>query len=94
MLLPYVEPVLTPFVSQLGFIFIFFCYPEPSGLSLEEIQVIYEHGFGVAKSREIRAEHKQARLSEQIGRRDSGTGSGDVGTGSIDEKYNNTYQKA
>ncbi|OXC62938.1 hypothetical protein AYX13_06928 [Cryptococcus neoformans] len=41
-----------------GLIFIYFCYPEPSGLSLEEIQIIYNYGFGVQKSREIRAEHK------------------------------------
>ncbi|KAK4687484.1 MFS transporter, SP family, solute carrier family 2 (myo-inositol transporter), member 13, partial [Tremellales sp. Uapishka_1] len=42
-----------------GLVFIFFCYPEPSGLSLEEIQIVYTHGFGVAKSREIRREHKE-----------------------------------
>ena len=47
-----------------GLIFIFFCYPEPSGLSLEEIQEIYKYGFGVAKSREIRAEHKRAMLEQ------------------------------
>ncbi|ORY30772.1 general substrate transporter [Naematelia encephala] len=52
-------------ISFLGLIFIFFCYPEPSGLSLEEIQVIYEYGFGVAKSRQIRAEHKAAQLEER-----------------------------
>jgi SP family myo-inositol transporter-like MFS transporter 13 len=50
-----------------GLVFIFFCYPEPSGLSLEEIGEIYKYSFGVAKSREIRAEHKRARL-QQTGR--------------------------
>ncbi|WVR05560.1 hypothetical protein IAU60_002579 [Kwoniella sp. DSM 27419] len=48
-----------------GLVFIFFCYPEPSGLSLEEIQTVYEHGFGVAKSREIRREHKLAQESQR-----------------------------
>ena len=43
-----------------GLIFIYFCYPEPSGLSLEEIALVYQYGFGVAKSREIRKEHTRA----------------------------------
>ncbi|KAJ9109092.1 Myo-inositol transporter 1A [Naganishia friedmannii] len=48
-------------ICALGLVFIFFCYLEPSGLSLEEIQICYEHGFGIAKSREIRREHALAR---------------------------------
>jgi SP family myo-inositol transporter-like MFS transporter 13 len=48
-----------------GLIFIYFCYPEPSGLSLEEIQEIYKYGFGVAKSREIRMQHKVAQDEER-----------------------------
>jgi hypothetical protein len=36
-------------------------------LSLEEIQVIYQYGFGVRKSREIRAEHKLARQNKAHG---------------------------
>lgn len=48
-------------ICALGFIFIFALYPEPSGLSLEEIETIFEYGFGVAKSREIRSKHKEAR---------------------------------
>ena len=48
-----------------GLIFIFYCYPEPSGLSLEEISVVYQYGFGVAKSREIRAAHKAAVASQR-----------------------------
>ncbi|KAJ9128194.1 Myo-inositol transporter 1A [Naganishia onofrii] len=48
-------------ICALGLVFIFFCYLEPSGLSLEEIQVCYKYGFGIAKSREIRKEHALAR---------------------------------
>lgn len=51
-------------ICAAGLIFIYFCYPEPSGLSLEEIQVIYTYGFGVRKSREIRAAHKAALLNQ------------------------------
>lgn len=56
-------------ICLLGLIFIFFCYPEPSGLSLEEIQEIYKYGFGVKRSKEIRAEHKaaQAHVRAQAG---------------------------
>ncbi len=43
----------------------FFCYPEPSGLSLEEISIVYQYGFGIAKSREIRAAHKAAKQEVQ-----------------------------
>jgi SP family myo-inositol transporter-like MFS transporter 13 len=53
-------------ICLLGLVFIFFCYLEPSGLSLEEIQVCYEHGFGIRKSREIRQEHALAQ--KQINR--------------------------
>jgi len=52
--------VIVADVYQAGLVFIFYCYPEPSGLSLEEISVVYQYGFGVAKSREIRAAHKAA----------------------------------
>lgn len=51
---------------QAGLIFIYFCYPEPSGLSLEEIQVVYEYGFGVKKSEEIRAAHKAAQANRDV----------------------------
>lgn len=44
---------------------VIFCYPEPSGLSLEEIQEIYKYGFGIRKSSEIRAAHKVARQKHQ-----------------------------
>jgi len=54
-------------ICALGLVFIYFCYPEPSGLSLEELQEVYKDGFGVNKSKEIRRNHKlalQARREE------------------------------
>jgi SP family myo-inositol transporter-like MFS transporter 13 len=71
-------------ICTAGLIFTYFCYPEPSGLSLEEIQVIYKYGFGVGKSREIRAAHKQAMLNHDHGRTD--TLDSPIGGQSIDDK--------
>jgi SP family myo-inositol transporter-like MFS transporter 13 len=47
-------------ICALGFVFIYFFYLEVSGLSLEEVQECYKHGFGIRKSKEIRAAHKLA----------------------------------
>lgn len=46
-------------ICVLGLIFIFCCYPEPAGLSLEELEEVFRSGFGVRKSKEIRQRHKQ-----------------------------------
>ncbi|KAM0747992.1 general substrate transporter [Meredithblackwellia eburnea MCA 4105] len=48
-------------ICTLGFVFVIFCYPEVTGLSLEEIGVIFQHGFGIKKSQEIRASHRVAK---------------------------------
>ncbi len=47
-------------ICLVSLVFIFFCYPETSGLSLEELQEVYRHGFGVAESKRIRHAHKDA----------------------------------
>lgn len=47
-------------ICLLSLIFIYFCYPETSGLSLEELQEVYRYGFGVKRSQEIRRMHKEA----------------------------------
>ncbi|KAI9932438.1 hypothetical protein ASPWEDRAFT_46970 [Aspergillus wentii DTO 134E9] len=44
----------------LGWIAIIFCYPEVSGLTLEEIGEVFSHGFGVAYARELRKKHRSA----------------------------------
>jgi SP family myo-inositol transporter-like MFS transporter 13 len=41
-----------------GWLLIIFCYPEVSGLSLEEIGEVFHHGFGVSYARELRKKRK------------------------------------
>ncbi|KAM0755451.1 general substrate transporter [Meredithblackwellia eburnea MCA 4105] len=45
----------------LGFIAIYFMYPEPSGLSIEETGSLFDEGFGVKKSERLRKAHKALR---------------------------------
>ncbi|KAI5476101.1 MFS transporter, SP family, arabinose:H+ symporter [Pseudohyphozyma bogoriensis] len=47
-------------ITFLGLIFIYFTYPEPSGLTLEETATLFDEGFGVKKAQRLRAAHKQA----------------------------------
>lgn len=42
-----------------GLIFCVFCFPETAGLSLEEVRWVFEDGFGIRRSKELR-ERKQA----------------------------------
>lgn len=48
-------------ICVVGYIFVIFCYPEVAGLSLEEIEEIFKHGFGIKKSQAIRRAHKIAK---------------------------------
>ncbi|TIA79833.1 myo-inositol transporter [Aureobasidium pullulans] len=43
-----------------GWILIILCYPEVSGLTLEEIQDVFSHGFGVRYAKQQRKERKLA----------------------------------
>ena len=45
-------------ICGIGYILIYFCYPEVSGLTLEEIGEVFKHGFGVKYARELRKERK------------------------------------
>ncbi|KAJ5115145.1 hypothetical protein NUU61_000904 [Penicillium alfredii] len=45
-------------ICGLGYIWIYFFYPEVSGLVLEEIQEVFEHGFGVKYASKLRKERK------------------------------------
>ncbi|OGM48349.1 putative MFS sugar transporter [Aspergillus bombycis] len=45
-------------ICGLGYIWIYFFYPEVSGLSLEEIKEVFKHGFGVRYARNLRKERK------------------------------------
>ncbi|KAF7596492.1 myo-inositol transporter [Aspergillus hancockii] len=41
-----------------GYIWLYFFYPEVSGLTLEEIKDVFKHGFGVQYARNLRKERK------------------------------------
>ena len=43
----------------LGWLFCLFCYPETAGLSLEEVQMVFQHGFGIKESERLRREKKE-----------------------------------
>jgi SP family myo-inositol transporter-like MFS transporter 13 len=45
-------------ICGLGYIWIYFFYPEVSGLVLEEVKEVFEHGFGVDYARQLRKERK------------------------------------
>ncbi|KAL3477094.1 general substrate transporter [Aspergillus californicus] len=45
-------------VCGIGYILIYFFYPEVSGLTLEEIKQVFEHGFGVSYARQLRKDRK------------------------------------
>ena len=46
-------------ICGVGWIWIFFFYPEVSELALEEIREVFEHGFGVRYARNLRKERKK-----------------------------------
>ncbi|KAJ9652576.1 hypothetical protein H2198_008188 [Neophaeococcomyces mojaviensis] len=45
-------------ICGIGWILIYFFYPEVSGLTLEEIKEVFEHGFGVRYARNLRKERR------------------------------------
>ncbi|EKG19701.1 Sugar/inositol transporter [Macrophomina phaseolina MS6] len=47
-------------ICGIGWVLIIFFYPEVSGLTLEEIQEVFKHGFGVKYTRQLRKERKAA----------------------------------
>jgi len=55
-------------ICGLGWILIILFYPEVSGLTLEEIREVFQHGFGVSYARNLRKERKdiiQERMKNQ-----------------------------
>ncbi|KAJ5760425.1 hypothetical protein N7520_007581 [Penicillium odoratum] len=45
-------------ICGVGWIWLYFFYPEVSGLVLEEVQEVFEHGFGVKYANNLRRERK------------------------------------
>ncbi|KAH8898909.1 general substrate transporter [Thozetella sp. PMI_491] len=54
-------------ISLLGWVFIYFCYPEVKGMTLEDIREIFTDGFGVKKARAVQARMKEARQARATG---------------------------
>jgi SP family myo-inositol transporter-like MFS transporter 13 len=46
-------------VCGIGYALIYFGYPEVSGLTLEEIRKVFQHGFGVRYARQLRKDNKE-----------------------------------
>ena len=55
----------------LGFVFCVWCFPETAGLSLEEVRWVFEDGFGIRRSRQLR-EVKRAMKAGMVGERKGG----------------------
>lgn len=47
----------------IGYIFVVFCYPESKGLSLEEVNSIWDEGFGIKKA------HRMLEQKQEIAQR-------------------------
>ncbi|KAH9903370.1 general substrate transporter [Cubamyces lactineus] len=52
----------------LGWLFCLFCFPETAGLSLEEVRLIFRHGFGIRESERLRKEKRALRVAEKQSR--------------------------
>lgn len=52
-------------ICAIGYVLIYFCYPEVSGLTLEEIREVFQHGFGVRYARNLRKE-RAAEIRERL----------------------------
>ncbi|KAL4867818.1 hypothetical protein BDV12DRAFT_197830 [Aspergillus spectabilis] len=52
-------------IRRVGYVLIYFFYPEVSGLTLEEIKKVFEHGFGVSFARQLRKERRAIKKAEQ-----------------------------
>ena len=52
-------------ICGIGWVLIYFFYPEVSGLTLEEIGEVFEHGFGVGFARQLRKDRKDV-IAERV----------------------------
>jgi SP family myo-inositol transporter-like MFS transporter 13 len=54
-------------ICGVGWVFIFFCYPEVHGMPLELVREVYNHGFGVKHAKKMQKEMKATR-AERVAR--------------------------
>ena len=52
-------------LCALGCVFVAGCFPETAGLSLEEVQMVFRHGFGLRESERLRAEKRAVLAKEE-----------------------------
>lgn len=45
-------------LSFLSWVFVYFCFPEAANMTLEEVRVVFQHGFGVRYAEEWRRQRK------------------------------------
>ncbi|EON67287.1 hypothetical protein W97_06540 [Coniosporium apollinis CBS 100218] len=50
-------------ICGIGWVLIIFFYPEVSGLTIEEVQEVFKHGFGVKYTRDLRKQRKALRAA-------------------------------
>ena len=50
----------------LGWLFVFFCFPEASNMTLEEVRTVFQHGFGVRYAEQWRNQQKLAKKEAQM----------------------------
>ena len=50
----------------LGWSFVYFCFPEASNMTLEEVRMVFQHGFGVRYAEEWRKQQKRSIKERQI----------------------------
>ena len=52
-------------LSVISFFFVYFCYPELSGLELEEVQLVLTDGFKIKQSQELAKKRKSEHLKQK-----------------------------
>ncbi|KAK9469381.1 general substrate transporter [Lipomyces arxii] len=53
-------------VTLIGWLGVIYCYPEVSGLPLEDIKIVFKHGFGVAYSLKLQKDRKSVSPSQIV----------------------------
>ncbi|RSM14966.1 hypothetical protein CEP52_001092 [Fusarium oligoseptatum] len=53
-------------LSFIGLVFVYFCYPEAAGLTLEEVRTIFKDGFGVRYAAELQKQRKAGTLEHRM----------------------------